>query len=291
MKAMRTTGLLNYTECYRNNKKSLKNKIKEDEIMAMEITNNYNSVYESTYTTQKQQTSKQQVDSKTETKETAAAQNNIGTTTSNSDYFNKLAKLAPSVDCRIGTAYSSAKNGKTLTLNPKLLEKMQNDPEFEKEMMDMIKGVESMTKLSESINKATGWTIVYQHNYIDENGKFHHIGQYRNDFMYNMSDELREERKKNTEKLLEKTKEKAVKKKEELQEALEEKRVEKEEKKTEEEKTSKAEKLIKEKIAASKDGKIYMYDTDFKEIMEAMKEDKADTKKQFIVGANLDMQV
>ena len=263
--------------------------------MAMEITGNFNSAYDSTYAAQKQQTSKQQSASKTETKETAA-QKNPGAASSN-DYFNKLAKLAPSVDCRVGTTYSSAKSGKTLTLNPKLLEKMQNDPEFEKEMMDMIKGVESMTRLSESINKATGWTTVFRHSYIDENGKYSHIAVIRNDFMYKMSDKLREERRKNSEKFIEKSKEKAAKKKKELQEKLEEKRIEKKEKISEkEETTGKAETLIKEKITDSKDGMIYMDDADFREIMEAMKEDNADTNKantkgQPAVGANLDLQV
>lgn len=264
--------------------------------MAMEITSNYSSVYESTYTAQKQQTSKQQSASKTETKETAARKNS-GAATGNSDYFNKLAKLAPSVDCRIGTTYSSAKSGKTLTLNPQLLEKMQNDPEFEKDMMDMIKGVESMTRLSESINKATGWTTVFRHSYIDENGKYSHIAVVRNDFMYKMSDKLREERRKNSEKFIEKSREKAAKKKKELQEKLEEKRAEKKEKTFEkEEKNGKAETLIKEKIADSKDGMIYMDDADFREIMEAMKEDNADTSKSNIkgqptVGTNLDLQI
>lgn len=109
--------------------------------------------------------------------------------------------------------------------------------------------------------------------------------------MLNMSDELREERRENSEKLIEKTKEKVAKKKEELQEALEEKRTgEGEEKPVH----SKAEQLLKEKIADSKDDIIYLYDTDFKAIMEAMKEDETDmvdTKKQVLAGANLDLKV
>ncbi len=40
-------------------------------------------------------------------------------------------------------------------------------------MKDMIKGVASMSKLTESITKASGWTIVYQHSYIDENGEIY----------------------------------------------------------------------------------------------------------------------
>lgn len=162
--------------------------------------------------------------SSTKMKET---ENTSGTTGSSkskstSDYVNELAKLAPSVEFKVGYSFSTAKSGKTLTVNPKLLEKMQNDPEQEKEMKELIKGVESAIKMMDSINKASGWTVVYKHSYIDENGKYRSIALTRNDFMLNMSDKLREERKKNSEKLIEKTKEKAVEKKEELEEALKE---------------------------------------------------------------------
>lgn len=161
-----------------------------------------------------------------------------------------------------------------MTINPKLLEKMQRDPEFEKEMKELIKGVEMMTKFSESLNKATGWKTVYRHSYIDENGKYSHFALIRNEAGYKMSEKLRKERRENSEKLIEKIKAKSAKRKEELQEALE------------------------EKIAASKDGRIYMDDAEFREIIEAIKEDsaiedtnKANTKEQPTVGANLDMQV
>ena len=53
---------------------------------------------------------------------------------------------------------------------------------------------------------------VYQHSYIDENGKYYCRMQGRNDGMLNLSDKLREERRKNSEKLIEKTKEKAAEK-------------------------------------------------------------------------------
>ncbi len=185
------------------------------------------------------------------------------------DYANKLAKLVPSVEFKVGNSYSTAKSGKTLTVNPKLLEKMQNDPKKEKEMKEMIKGVESATRLMDSIHKASGWTVVYRHSYIDENGKYCAIACVRNDFMLNMSDKLREERRVNSEKLIEKTKEKAAEKKEKLKEILE------------------------EKISASKDGTIYLNDTDIKTIIEATKEDNADkanTKQQAGVGVNLDLQ-
>lgn len=110
------------------------------------------------------------------TTETAGSSKTKKTT----DYVSGLAKLVPSVDFKVGNVCSPAKSGKSLTVNPKLLEEMQKNPEKEKDMKDMIKGVESMSKLAESIAKATGWTIVYQHSYIDENGQYHCRMQTRN---------------------------------------------------------------------------------------------------------------
>ena len=159
--------------------------------MAMEITNNYRSYVaqgmagnSAAGSTKKKETEKTQ-----KTAESSKSKNTA-------EYANGLAKLVPSVDFKVGNACSSAKNGKSLTVNPKLLEKMQNDPEKEKDMKDMIKGVESMSKLAESMAKASGWTIVYQHSYIDENGNYHCRMQGRNDGMLKMSAKMREERKK-----------------------------------------------------------------------------------------------
>lgn len=229
------------------------------------------------------------------TQETAESSKSRSTT----EYANELAKLVPSVDFKVGNVCSSAKSGKSLTVNPQLLEKMQNDPEKAKDMKDMIKGVESMSRLAEGIAKATGWTIVYQHSYIDENGKYHCRMQTRNDGMLKLSDKLREERKKNSEKLLERAKEKATEKKEELEEALEEKKAAETEEGTAEKAEggsayNKAEQLINEKLAASKDGTIYLNDTEMKTIIEAAREEdagKATVKDQPQVGANLDLKI
>lgn len=117
--------------------------------------------------------------------------------------------------------------------------------------------------------------------------------------MLNMSDKLREERRKNSEKLIEKSKEKAAEKKEKLEETLEERKAAATEKgitkKTSEESAyDKAEQLINEKIAASKDGTIYLNDTDMKTIIEAVQEDnagKTTAKEQAQVGANLDLKI
>ena len=167
--------------------------------MAMEITNNYSS-----YAAQSNaagSTKKKETES---TSETAGSSKSRST----SDYVNELAKLVPSVELKVGNSFSTAKSGKTLTINPQLLEKMQNDSEQEKEMKELIKGVESAVNMLDSVMNASGWTVVFKHDYIDENGKYRQIALVRNDFMLNMSDKLREERRKNSEKLIEKSKEK-----------------------------------------------------------------------------------
>ena len=277
--------------------------------MAMEITNNYNA-YENIYATQKQQTEKKQAASGKETSETVDAQKNskVGNdkTKSTADYAKKLEKLVPSVEFRVGNACVSAQSGKSLTVNPKLLEKMQNDPKTKKDMEDMIKGVESMSKLAERLTKASGWTIVYQHSYIDENGKYHCRMQGRNDGMLKLSDKLREERRRNSEKLIEKSKEKAAEKEKEL----EGNKIETEEKKADEEQEKsgitivkentlleKAEQMILEKLENSEKGEIYLDDDDMQKVIEVAREqeEKEAVKKQGNhanpVGANLDLQI
>ena len=221
------------------------------------------------------------------TQETAGSSKSKST----ADYMNELEKLAPSVEFKVGNSFQTVKSGKTLTISPQLLKKMQNDPKQEKETKEMIKGVEAMTILIDGINKASGWTVVYRHSYIDENGKYCAIAYVRNDFMLNMSDKLREERQKNSEKLIEKTKEKATEKKENLEETLEEKETVKTEEKSA---YHKAEQLIEEKMASSKDGMIYLNDTDIRTLIEAAKEDDAGethVKEQTQVGGNLDLKI
>ena len=255
--------------------------------MAMEITNNYSS-----YAAQSMAGSN--AASSTKKKETESTSETTGSSKSRStsDYVNELAKLVPSVELKVGNSFSTAKSGKTLTINPQLLEKMQNDPEKEKEMKELIRGVESAVNMLDSVMNASGWSVVFKHDYIDENGKYRQIALVRNDFMLNMSDKLREERKKNSEKLIEKTKEKAAEKKEKLEEALEEKKAEKAEGGTAT--PDKAEQLLEEKMADSKDGTVYLNDTDIRTIIEAAQEEevgKTVVKDQPQVGANLDLKI
>lgn len=309
--------------------------------MAMEITNNYSSYAVQTVTGSgmANSTQKKETDKTSETAGSSKAQ-------STAEYMSELAKLVPSVECRVGNGFSSAKKGKTLTINPKLLEEMQNDPEKEKEMKELMKGVESISKLMDGIHKASGWRVVYRHSYIDENGKYCQVSCVRNDFMLNLSDKLREERRKNSEKLIEKTKEKVEKKKEELEkkqglvkgvkprtklvggirkpggrsveyfhsyidengtyreisfvkndkmlnmsDELREERRKNSEKLIErtKERAAKRKKELEEKIAASKDGMIYLNDSDFRSMLEMIKEEKTGIRKRTHKGANLDI--
>ncbi len=155
--------------------------------MAMEITNNYSS-----YATQS--VVENDTENSTKKKETEKTTETLGSSKGKktTDYANGLAKLVPSVDFKVGNACSSAQNGKSLTVNPKLLEKMQNDPEEEKST------------------------------------------------------------------------------------------------------PNKAEQLLNEKLAASKEGIIYLNNTDIRTIIEAAKEDnngKTNTKQEAEAGANLDLKV
>ncbi len=115
---------------------------------------------------------------------------------------------------------------------------------------------------------------MYQHSYIDENGKYHCRMQTRNDGMLKLSDKLRAKRRENSEKLIEKSKKKAAERKEKSKEIFEEN--------------------LNEKMAASKDGIIYLNDTDIRTGMEAAQEEdagKTAVKDQAQVGVNLDLKI
>ena len=245
--------------------------------MAMEITNNYNA-YENTYATQKQQEAvTRRADARQEISEMAAAQKNSGTESSKAksaaEYMKELEKLAPSAEFRIGKGCATDKSGITLTINPDLLEKMQNDPAKEKEMKELIGGAESMLQLCERMNKATGRTTVFQHCYIDANGKFtQYVQTIKKD---ELNEKLRKEAEENAKKQIEKTRENTRKKAERLAEQSEEKAEE-------------AKKLLSEKLEHAGDGemKIFMYAA-----KETEQGQPGKVKSPVVAGSNFDMQI
>ncbi len=254
--------------------------------MAMEITNNYSS-----YTAQSMAERSTANSTKKKEAEKTSAATKTGNAESTSDYLSRLQKQVPYMMLEVGNGLSMARDNKvnTLAVNPKLLEKMQNDPEKVKEYTQRLKDIENAQKFVDGYMKAKGSTTQFSHWYVDENGNYSHIAYYEHDntFYKKLSEKSRE----NIEKHIEKTKEKAVEKQKEFQEKLEEKRTKKKDELTT---SSKAEQLLDEKMNASKDGTIYLNNTDFREIIKAMKEDKASKtiiKKQSAVDTNFDIQV
>lgn len=214
---------------------------------------------------------------------------------SEDDYFNSLAKLVPSADVRLGNTFASDKTGKTLTLDPRLLEKMQKDPNFESKMKGMIKGVETAMNIMSSISKATGFTCVYKHSYIDENGHYRSTAVYKNDRMLKLSEKLRAERKEATEKLLASSKEKIAKKQEalkdklakRLEEKLEEQKAEKVENAAEVSPQEKVKETSEDKTPILEEGIVYFDDEEIPALAAANKRKETDSP----VGAALDLTV
>lgn len=242
--------------------------------MAITGVSNYNSVYESTYASSRKEAAK-----KEETKETSTTQRSAGTAkkSSNEEYLKSLQKQVPYIKLQTGYGINTNNDGKVnvVDVNPKLLEKMQNDPQAAKEYTQRFKDVESATKWVDNFEKSMGYTAVCRHGYIDENGNFSSFAVVvRKD---ELNKQLRKEAQENAEERIEKSREKARENAEQLAEKMAEK----------------AEQLLEEKIADSKDGTVYLYDTDMKTIIEAAKEDnagKASTKQQAQVGANMDLK-
>ncbi|MCM1182041.1 MAG: DUF6033 family protein [Roseburia sp.] len=277
--------------------------------MAITGVNHYNSVYESTYAASGKEAAK-----KEETKETTATQKSTETAKSsgNEEYLKTLQKQVPYIKLQTGYGLNTNNDGKVnvVDVNPKLLEKMQNDPQAAKEYTQRLKDVESATKWVDNYFKSIGHTVVCRHGYIDENGNFSSFAVIvRKD---ELNEKLRKEAQENAEKRIEKSRENARENAEQLAEDMAEKAEEAEASEKEQENAAgkkvvekkvvkedetttpnKAELLLEEKIASSEDGTIYLYDTDMQIIIEAAKEEhsgKENAKEQTQVGANLDLQ-
>ena len=133
------------------------------------------------------------------------------------DYARELAKLAPSVQVKVGTTFSSDRSGKTLTINPGLLNKMMHDPKQAQDTKEMIKGVEFITKFVDGLYKSTGKVLLYRHSYIDADGKYRCFSRVKDVRREKMTPTLRKQRQKNSQNLIAKTKANAVKKRKQVQ--------------------------------------------------------------------------
>jgi hypothetical protein len=234
--------------------------------MAITGVNNYNSVYENTYALSRKEAAK-----KEETKETTTTKKSTDATnkSSNEEYLKTLQKQVPYIKLQTGYGLNANNDGKVnvVDVNPKLLEKMQNDPKAAKEYTQRLKDVEAATKWVDGWEKSMGYTAVVRHGYVDENGNFSNFAiTVRKD---ELNEKLRKEAKENAEKQIEKTRENARQKTEQIAEKLEEKA----------EEVEKAE----EKTAISEDTQV---------IIEAAKnEEKNATKPSSEIGENFDFKI
>lgn len=261
--------------------------------MAMEISNAYSN-YASSYTNTTD--SKKKTTESGTTKETAETAKKSG----NEEYLKSLQKQVPYMKLQIGYGINTNNDGKVnvMDVNPKLLEKMQNDPQAAKEYTQRLKDIEAATKWADNFVKSMGHTVITNHVYVDENGHMSNFAYVVKKDILN--EKLRKEAQENAEKQIEISRENARKKAEQLAEQIEEKAEEAREKKdytdVDEPDTvkDKAETLLSEKIESAKDGAVLFDNEDMQTIIDAAKSDdtgKTDTKGNMTVGANLDMKI
>lgn len=151
--------------------------------------------------------------------------------TDNEEYLKSLQKQVPYTKLEAGSALSMKKDKRAgvITINPKLLEKMQKDPEAAAQYTQKLKDIERAERTVNAYYNSLGGVVERtSHWYVDEEGNHYHFAYTRRDDKLNKK--IREEAKKNTENHIEKTRNKAREKAEKLEEQLEKKEEETKEK-------------------------------------------------------------
>lgn len=172
-----------------------------------------------------------------------------------------MQKQVPYIKLQTGYGLNASNDSKVniVDISPKLLEKMQNDPEAAKEYTQRLKDIESATKWVDGWEKSMGYTAIVRHGYVDENGNFSSFAVVvRKD---ELNEKLRKETQENAKEQIEKTRENARQKAEQIAGKLEEKTEKTKENEKKKEETAgvqdtvkaKAEKLISEKLNGAKD--------------------------------------
>ena len=151
--------------------------------------------------------------------------------TDNEEYLRSLQNQVPYTKLEIGSALSMQKDKRAgvITVNPKLLEKMQKDPEAAAQYTQKLKDIERAERTANAYYNSLGGVVERtSHWYVDEEGNHYHFAYTRRDDRLNKK--IQEETKKNTEKHIKKTRKKAREKAEKLKEQLEKKAEETKEK-------------------------------------------------------------
>lgn len=243
--------------------------------MAVLSVNNYGAMYENAYASRKKETAvsgqgRSGEAAEVEKKGQASIEEGARTK-STQEYLKALQKKVPYVELETGMSLSMKRDKRSvIAVNPKLLEKMQNNPEAEKQYTQTLKDIERAEKTADAYYNALGGVVERtSHWYVDENGKYYHFAYTRRDDKLNKK--IREETKKNSEKLIEKTREKSRKKAKELKEKLEAKAEEAKEEDTEDSVMKATAGLLTEKLEHSENGEIYLNETDMQPVMEAIR--------------------
>lgn len=185
--------------------------------MAITGVGNYGNVYEGIYdihkkeadvSGQKRNSETSGVKAEAKKEDEAGRTGNTKGAVSSRKYLSRLQEKVSYVTLETGYGLNTKRDNKigTITINPKLLEKMQSDPEAEKKYTQLFKDIERAEKTVAAYYNALGGCVERSsHWYIDENGKYCHFGYVRRDDKLNKK--LREETQKNVEKQIEKCRE------------------------------------------------------------------------------------
>lgn len=183
------------------------------------IGSSYSNVYEGAYDVPARKAAARE-----KTQGTAATKREIevGRKQDRKEYLKGLQRQVSDVTLETGSALNMKRDNKmgTVTINPKLLEKMQNDPEAEKKYTQLIKDIERAEQTATAYYNSMGGCVERSsHWYIDENGQYTHFAYTRRDDRLNKK--LRKEARENAERLVEKNRERAIEKRKKLKETLE----------------------------------------------------------------------
>ena len=137
--------------------------------MAISSVGSYTNSYENLYTYNQTK--------KSETSEISEVKTETTKKSNNEEYLKSLQKQVPYMKLQIGYGLNTSNDGKVnvVDVNPKLVEKMQNDPKAAKEYTQRLKDVESALKWLDNYKKSVGSTVIVRHDYIDENGNLSHF--------------------------------------------------------------------------------------------------------------------
>ena len=137
--------------------------------MAISSVGSYTNSYENLYTYNQTK--------KSETSEISEVKTETTKKSNNEEYLKSLQKQVPYMKLQIGYGLNTSNDGKVnvVDVNPKLVEKMQNDPKAAKEYTQRLKDVESDLKWLDNYKKSVGSTVIVRHDYIDENGNLSHF--------------------------------------------------------------------------------------------------------------------